>query len=199
MEEKLAQLEPKKVVIAGLVAGLLWLVLPFDNISTLNTQQANIRNQIREVDKELEDVRAAIVNNEAFEREVRETAQAYREILEYFPVDFSVPDFMLMLTSQMTEAGGSKINVEPMPKVTVSDIYDRHPFSVEMEGDYATFMKFLSGLTKLPQITSVKSLKLTTISADSRKSVLRLQGVISGYSYNGNLGAEGSLNSEEGS
>lgn len=190
IEEKLSQFEPKKVLVASVVAGLLWFVLPMDSKDALRAQQRNLQNQIKESERELEDVRLAIANNEAFEDQVRETASIYKEILSYFPVKFGGPDFMILLTQQIRDSGGEPINVLPQPVVRVSEIYDRHPFDVEMEGDYLAVMKFLSALTRLPQITSVKSMKFTAVSADSRKSLLRFRGIISGYSYNGNLGAD---------
>lgn len=198
IEEKLAQYEPKKMLVASLVLGLIWFIGPFDNKDQLQNQQKNLQNQIRDAEREVEDVRLAIANNEAFERQVRETASIYKEILSYFPVKFSSPEFMIMVTQQIRDAGGEPINVLPQQVERVSEIYDRHPFDVEMQGDYITIMKFLSALTRLPQITSVKSMKFTSVSADSRRSLLRFRGIVSGYSYNGNLGAEPSTGGEEG-
>ena len=190
-EEQLAQYEPKKVLAAGFVAAVIWYILPLDNIADLKSAQSGIQSQIQQVQAELEDVRLATANNELFEEQVRETSKIYKEILGYFPVDFSTPDFMIALTGQMKEAGGRRINVQPMSKVTVSEIYDRHPFSVELEATYPAIMQLLSGLTQMSQITTVKSMKMSAISADSRRSMLKFEAVISGYSYNGNLGVEG--------
>ncbi len=190
LEERLASFEPKQVVAAGLIAAVIWYILPMDNVAALKSRQRTLSDEIQAVAVELEDVRLAMANNEVFESQVRETASVYKEILSYFPAEFSTPDFMIALTNLMKEAGGSRIRVQPMDKVSASDIYDQHPFAVEMEGTYPFIMKFLSDLTRMSQITSVRAIKMVAVSADSRRSVLKFQGVVSGYSYRGNLGAD---------
>jgi type IV pilus assembly protein PilO len=166
MEERLRGITFTQSLIVGVaLIGLYWGMF-YDNGAKL---EANIRAAESEtvvLQKEIESVRKAIADAERYKQTMAALGSEIEKIVQAMPTKYTPLDFMRAISNE-AKGVGTEINQITSPQNfrnndpnAAAMFYEEVPIEVDLTGNYNQIMLFLSNLTRLDKIITVKQLSM---------------------------------------
>ncbi len=183
VEEKLKNLSVQQTIIATLALAAGYYFMVFDDGSNIEKVIKKQQRTLAEKTENLNNTRAAMANAKQFEEEVRRTNARFREMLEFIPVDFSIADFMQLLSTEAESSGNKVIKIQPRPSENASTLYEELLVELEIEGTFSQILQFLSKMTRVRKIINLGGIQLSTVEADPISPILRFETTMVGYRY----------------
>ena len=178
----------QKSTVSYVVGGLLLATLYY---FTMFTGATKYKNQIRNLDQQIEKLRADIATNEAivrdmkkFELEVNQISEQYQAALEYLPSKAKVEDVLdqLYKIAKTTRVSLSKVRPGGISR---QKFYEEMIVDIEITGTYSDLTSFIVEVSQIPRIITIRGLKLRPSSKRSLSGglLIELSGKLVTYRY----------------
>jgi Tfp pilus assembly protein PilO len=172
----------KALMISAAMAGLYRLTF-YDTGATLEAQiqgasqnLTSMRERTVKADKELVEIK---VLQEAQEKD----AERLNQLLAYIPEKLTKIQLLQTISNEAKTVGVSLNRLQDTATpANKNEFYEQIGVEVELGGNFAQFMLFLSNLTRLNQIVTLETLALKTTSGSESES-MSMNAVIRGYRY----------------
>ncbi len=184
LEDRIKNLTTQQTIIATFVIAAAYFFLVFDGGGRIDDQIKKSKKDFKTKEQTLINTEMAMQNAAKFQEEVRRTNARFKEMLEFIPVDFSIADFMQLLSTEAESSGNKVVQIQPRLTDQEPALYEELLVELTIEGTYSQILTFLSRLTKINRIINMGGIRLSTIEADPISPVLRFQTVVYGYRYN---------------
>ncbi len=184
LEDRIKNLTTQQTIIATFVIAAAYFFLVFDGGGRIDNEIKKSKKDFKTKEQTLINTEMAMQNAAKFQEEVRRTNARFKEMLEFIPVDFSIADFMQLLSTEAESSGNKVVQIQPRLTDQQPALYEELLVELTIEGTYSQILTFLSRLTKINRIINMGGIRLSTIEADPISPVLRFQTVVYGYRYN---------------
>ncbi len=184
LEDRIKNLTTQQTIIATFVIAAAYFFLVFGGGGRIDDQIKKSKKDFKTKEQTLINTEMAMQNAAKFQEEVRRTNARFKEMLEFIPVDFSIADFMQLLSTEAESSGNKVVQIQPRLTDQEPALYEELLVELTIEGTYSQILTFLSRLTKINRIINMGGIRLSTIEADPISPVLRFQTVVYGYRYN---------------
>jgi Tfp pilus assembly protein PilO len=176
----------RAVIIGFIVAGIYYFIF-FDkgyvqqqSIDGLKTQRVELENQLRQAEAK---VARAIV----YKRSRDELGGTLGKLLSTIPENFGLDDLMKIVSNEAKVAGSNLVNITRRPEVAPPPKSEFQELEVEVEliGSYNQHMIFLSNLTKVNQILTIRKLNMDVVGTPSpnEQPATKMNATIVAYRY----------------
>ncbi len=119
-----------------------------------------------------------------FQDDVERMSQTFRLALDYLPREIETQDLLKKIYAEARNAGVQLTHFRP--KETVSkDFYDELPMDIELKGNFPGLVLFLSYVSKIPRIITIKDVELGDAVYIDSSATLKLKGTLMAYRYKG--------------
>lgn len=185
----LAKLTMGRALLLGLILGAFYYFAMFDSgldktnsITAAQAQIVQLDTQIRENQIKLD--RAAV-----YKKNVSDLGSTIKKLLAVIPEKFGPQDLMKIVSNEAKVAGSSMTNLSPHG-VEVSKVakeFEEQSLTVDLTGTFQQHMLFLSNLTRINQILTIRrfDLQLVREARPDEPPLVRLSADIVAYRYLG--------------
>ncbi len=180
---QLADMQWLNVVIAGVVAAVVYYFTMFDSGATLEAEISKGGVRLEEAKRQLAQTEKAMQDANRFEREVRETARQFESIVDYMPLALSAADLNGIITKNAQFAGVRVTKLEPEGKDQTAGFYQTTRMSMQLEGTFAQIVTFLANLSRAPNLLTLEKTILKMSKTSAQVSGLSFNAVLVGYRY----------------
>lgn len=179
-------LTPTKSFIIGLIAAGLCYFFVFNDAPKLNSELKRVTAENKNYVNELNKLKQSISEAQKYQRTKEELGETINKIVKFIPQDLNESKMTIKLTSAANEAGVNILNVqkgqttrEQMKK----GLYKEIPVNIKLEGTFSQIMKFLSSLTKLDNIVTIKKFDLSKSRSQKGAGLIEFTSTFVGYRY----------------
>lgn len=152
-------------VVKGLLIVLLVIIILYGfNRYIYGPNQAKIRDQQAEFSRlstTLLNVRETVENLPRVRAEYELLQEEWQRLVALVPQSEEVTELIQEVSEAEQEAGIYIISIEPQPSVP-KELYTENPYRLEMEGNYHSFARFLSALSKRERIINLSQVRLSS-------------------------------------
>jgi type IV pilus assembly protein PilO len=185
INQQIAEAPQKFFLVGGLVVGLLYYFMVFDSGSKIEEEIAAIETEMQKDRKALADAQAAAKEKDKFQQEVTQTNNQLQAALEYLPKDQKVEEINIRLEEEARRAGVRIRKFLPQ-KSELKQFYEEFPVDIIIEGSFTNVTLFLSYITQLKRIITIKGFDIAKSASKSgvdSGNNLSLQGTLVVYRY----------------
>ena len=188
MNQFLEQLDHVRAIGIGIIlVGIYWMV-GYDDGTSLQTQIANLNNDLQKNEQEIKKVEQSIEAVKRFTLKMNALGDRFDKLVRYIPEEFTPSDQMKIISNEAKAAGTNILKIKSGGKGAKFQFYEELSVDVELQGSYTQIILFLSNLTKIDKVLVLKSMKMKTasgaVSAQGENiSSVVFSGTFSGYKY----------------
>ncbi len=167
-----------QVVVFGLVAGLLYYFVAFNDGSSIQGESTNLDTQIAAEEEKKKDTEANLKEEARMKDSIATLGQQYLEITKRLPTSLNSIDINKQIDGFARNASVSIKSRRPSGNIR-GDIVEEVPVTIQLEGTYSEIASFLYLVATSQRATSMKNFSLVPI--DPSGGRLRLDGTVVGY------------------
>lgn len=168
----------QQIAVFGVVIGLMYYFMFFDDGSAIKAQIATMDTQIQQETAKKKDTDTNLQEQERMKKAVGLLSQQYVEISRRIPANLPSIELNRNLDLLAREARVSVKSRRPMSVIS-SDIVDEIPVQVSLEGTYAQIAQFVYMVSASERVATVKSYNMTPVAPKSSR--LKFDATVVGY------------------
>jgi type IV pilus assembly protein PilO len=177
----------KSLIIGLVITGIYYLAM-FDDGVPLQNQINSTNSEMEKSKAEMQSVRQAILDAARFEQTKDTLGAEMDRVLRAIPAKLNSTELMRILSNEAKEVGAqinqvSAPNVPPQQDANKSAFYEPVDVEIDISGSYNQVMLFLSNLTRLDKIVTMRklSISLRELSGPSAQPVINLKASLSAH------------------
>ena len=143
-------------------------------------EQKGLKEQIADVNQEIQKAKETIANMPAFMAKLAETQRKFDESLVNIPKTNEIPKLLRTISDLGKAAGLEFLSFAPGPEVP-QEFYAEIPISISLYGPYHSVGTFLDKLSKLDRIVTLDSLSMATPKQENDEILLTSTGTLVTY------------------
>lgn len=190
VSDRLSQMPRQKALVIGVIVGLLYYLIAYDNGEKYEVATKAFQGEARELEIKIKGIDKRIVRANEFKATVDELGGQLEKFVSYIPSKFGSVDLMRVLSTEAKAAGTNIIRIveQNSGRSLVnggSEFYDEMEVKLELEGTYAQFVLFLSYLTRIDKIVTVEDMSIVNRQREQAEEspVLQFKSTVKGYRY----------------
>lgn len=168
----------QQILIFGIVAGLAFYFLAFDDGSSYMNDIQTIQSDIKKEEERKKDTESTLREAQRMKDAVVELSNQYQQIARQIPSSLSSIELNRNIDAFARNSGASIKSRKPM-NIVSKEIVDEVPVQISLEGTYADLAQFLYLVSSAERVTSVKTFTMKPLERESSK--LKLEGTVVGY------------------
>ena len=189
LADKLAGLSIKKCLVIGVVVGGAYYLGPYDDGSEEVRLTRRANENLVQAQAELNSINRVLKQAQTYRETAEELGEQLEAALRYLPEKLTPADLMKLLSTEAKAAGANIVRVQDGGTQSGSeeDFYKQIVVETELEGSFAQMMLFLSYLTRIDRIISLKTLTMSSkdSGASTGEKQVKFTGLFVGYKYRG--------------
>ncbi|MCB0342834.1 MAG: type 4a pilus biogenesis protein PilO [Pseudobdellovibrionaceae bacterium] len=185
MEEKLNQLTLQQSVLIGIGLAVLYFFVMFDDGTSKENQIKNMKDQVAAKEQEIAKYDKTIKDAERFKVVAEELGEEMNRILNYIPADLSGVELMKTMSNEARVAGVNINNVQSSGgEKTDYNFIEAIGVTVDLRGSYGQLLSFMSYLTKVEKIVTLKEFEMRSTSGKNNEdNELTFKAKFKGFKY----------------
>ena len=186
---QLADMPWAKVAIIGLIALAAYHFGMRNDGSFITANLETEKQQLDEVNRQLQVTRKAMENAERFESEIVAAKREFERVTDFMPPKLSVADLTTMISERSGKSGVRLLSTSPKSSQSESNspkspFYDSIRVTFKIEGTFAQILAFLSQTSRDPRMVMFDDTELATSAGASLDApILTFGGDMVGYRY----------------
>jgi len=176
---QLAELQWSKVIGIGVVLGVLYYFMLYDDGSSVQASIKAAKDQLAITNKQLSQTEKAIADANRFEKEVKSLTEQFQKITEFMPPTIGAAELSSII-NQQAQAAGVHPKIEPKGEDKPNGFYQTSKVDLQIEGTYAQIVTFLSNLSRVPRLMTFDKVQLNQASGGGP---LVFSGTLIAYRY----------------
>ncbi len=177
--EKLAGLSNGKAIIIGIMVGLAYYFMMYDDGKALEAQVAVMAGQLQQAEAKKKDTEATLAEEARMKDAVRKLSQQYAFIAKKLPSDLKSSEMIRGIDSVAKMAGVS-VKLKKPGIVAKKEVVEELPVDVTLEGSYAQIAQFVFLTSNLERLTRVLNFSVVAQN-DTKERPLRFEGQVVSY------------------
>jgi Tfp pilus assembly protein PilO len=180
----LADLAWIKIVVLGVIFSAGYRFSYYDDGSKLEERLAQSQVRLKESEIQLAKMKAAMVDANKFEQEVKSAIDQFDRITEYMPERMGAADLTTLIGDQAVKAGARVSKTEPRGVGDKTDFFESSKIAFSIDGDFLQITAFLSNLSRVPRLLTFEKIEVQRVtSSDPERPKLQCKGILIGYRY----------------
>ncbi|MCB9026157.1 MAG: type 4a pilus biogenesis protein PilO [Bdellovibrionaceae bacterium] len=195
--EKLSSLTNQQLVIGSIIIAALYYMLMYDDGTRLENAIATTKTSIQTYQAQLQEYQKAEEEAKAFKLALDQEGPKFDAIVKFMPVELSEFEVLEILSTEVKAAGGRvKSSNAVREKTEGEQIYNKIEAKLGLEITYSQFLLFLSYITKVDKIISLKEVSFSRKNEElDGEMLLTVDATFIAYQYKPKeVGADGSQN-----
>lgn len=195
--EKLSSLSNKQLVIGGIVLAAIYYMFLYDDGTRLENTIASTKTSIQGYQVQLQEYQKAEEEAKAFKAALDQEGPKFDAIVKYMPAELSEFEVMEILSTEVKAAGGRVKSTNAIRSAqNDKEIYNKIEAEIGLEITYSQFLLFLSYLTKVDKIISLKKVSFSKKNEElDGEMLLNVDAKFVAFQYKPKeVGADGSQN-----
>lgn len=168
----------QQVLIFGIVAGLAYYFLLFDDGGTIQSSIQGIQAQIQQEEVRKKDTEATLKEAQRMKDAVVQLSRQYQEISRRIPSNLTSIELNRNIDAFARNSGVSIKSRKPLAIVS-KEIVDEVPVQITLEGGYSDLAQFLYLVSSAERVTSIKTFLMRPV--ERQASRVRFEGTVIGY------------------
>jgi type IV pilus assembly protein PilO len=177
--EKLAGLSNGKALVIGLMVGLAYYFMMYDDGSALEAQIAAMSGQLQQAEAKKKDTEATLAEEARMKDAVGKLSEQYAFIAKKLPSDLKSSEMIRGIDSVAKMAGVS-VKLKKPGTVTKKEVVEELPVDVTLEGSYSQIAQFVFLTSNLERLTRVLNFSVVA-QDDAKEKPLRFEGQVVSY------------------
>lgn len=177
--EKLASLTNGKALIIGLMVGLAYYFMMYDDGSALEQQIGALAGQLQQAEAKKKDTEATLQEEARMKDAVGKLSEQYAFIAKKLPSELKSSEMIRGIDSVAKMAGVS-VKLKKPGNVTKKEVVEELPVDVTLEGSYAQIAQFVYYTSNLERLTRVLNFSVVA-QDDTKDKPLRFEGQVVSY------------------
>lgn len=177
--EKLAGLTNGKALIIGLMVGLAYYFMMYDDGSALEAQIGALSGQLQQAEAKKKDTEATLQEEARMKDAVGKLSEQYAFIAKKLPSELKSSEMIRGIDSVAKMAGVS-VKLKKPGSVTKKEVVEELPVDVTLEGSYAQIAQFVYYTSNLERLTRVLNFSVVA-QDDAKEKPLRFEGQVVSY------------------
>lgn len=168
----------------GLVVAVLYYFSIYDDGAQIQSKINQANSEIETQNKNLEAAQKTAGEKGKFEEQVNLVSSQLQAALEYLPNQLKVEELNKQIEDEARHAGVKLRSFSPT-QTAIKEFYEEIPVRVDLEGSYSNLTLFLTYITQLKRIVTIKDVTLVPSSRGRLDPGLQvnLQGTLIAYRY----------------
>lgn len=150
------------IFISGVLASGYYFLL-FDEGLNIIQETDNIKNQIIQTDKNIKKKEEEVKQAVLFDSSVKQLGKELEVFYEYFPHRLTNRQLFQDLTRLSKNSGLEIMSMKGSSRQKKTDLYDTLTVQLVVEGEFSQFLAFLSKLTDLDKVVTVKNVNIKPV------------------------------------
>lgn len=177
--EKLASLTNGKALVIGLMVGLAYYFMMYDDGSALEAQIGALSGQLQQAEAKKKDTEATLAEEARMKDAVGKLSEQYAFIAKKLPSDLKSSEMIRGIDSVAKMAGVS-VKLKKPGNVTKKEVVEELPVDVTLEGSYSQIAQFVFLTSNLERLTRVLNFSVVA-QDDAKDKPLRFEGQVVSY------------------
>lgn len=177
--EKLAGLTNGKALVIGLMVGLAYYFMMYDDGSALEAQIGALAGELQQAEAKKKDTEATLQEEARMKDAVGKLSEQYAFIAKKLPSELKSSEMIRGIDSVAKMAGVS-VKLKKPGNVTKKEVVEELPVDVTLEGSYAQIAQFVYYTSNLERLTRVLNFSVVA-QDDSKDKPLRFEGQVVSY------------------
>lgn len=192
LADKIKSMTTTKAAIIGVIIAGVYYLLAFDSGEERKNTIAIIDKELTSLNQETTKLEKTSVDAQRFVDLARELGASINKIVKYIPEELTDAEIVKNLSVSARSVGAKIIGIKSRSRSVKQqhDFYDELPVVVELIGTYGQIMAFLSQLTQVERIYTVKNMSFALQRREERSDI-KFTTTVVGYKYKGNNEDEG--------
>ena len=166
IQAELQNLDAKKSLVIGLLFGLIYYFLLFDDGSWVDVRIQSDEAEIQKHKLTLDKVQRALEDERRFNAEIQEITTHMNSFLEYFPIKSDRNEMMKVISTKAEIHSATLVNLKPVEQDAEFEDYPEMAFSFSVEGSFHQIMAFVAELTQLKRVVDFRDMKFKVVQRD---------------------------------
>lgn len=189
IKHELQNLDAKKSILIGLLFGLIYYFLLFDNGSWVDARIQSNEAEIQKHKLTLDKVQRALEDEKRFNAQIQEITTHMNSFLEYFPLKSDKNELMKIISTKAEVHAATLVKLKPIEQSPEFPDYPEMAFSFSVEGSFHQVMAFVAELTQLKRVVDFRKMKFRVVKRDEDPRVeLNTVFIVYGNKDGGNNG-----------
>ncbi len=188
-------MSPLMACIIGISLALLYFFTTYRSTDVIKKSMAPIRKQKQDLTLELQNMNKVINDAIEYQQTINMLGATINKVIKYIPETMTSSIMMRRLTEAASVSGVNIINVKDSRnnrnQKGQSNLYEKVPVKISLEGNFNQIMVFLANLTKLDTIFTISDLKIKTAIRRNSGRKVEFSATFIGYRYKGEEGLSG--------
>jgi type IV pilus assembly protein PilO len=177
--EKLAALSNGKALIIGLMVGLAYYFMMYDDGSALEAQIGALSGQLQQAEAKKKDTEATLAEEARMKDAVGKLSEQYAFIAKKLPSDLKSSEMIRGIDS-VAKLAGVSVKLKKPGTVTKKEVVEELPVDVTLEGSYSQIAQFVFYTSNLERLTRVLNFSVVA-QDDAKDKPLRFEGQVVSY------------------
>lgn len=175
---RLVNFSLQQILVFGVVAGLAYYFLIFDDGGGFRGDIASLRTELNKQEEKKKETDAALREEARMKETIVQLSQKYQEIARRLPMNLSSIELNRNIDAFARNSGASIKARKPMP-AQEREIVTEVPIQVTLEGSFADLAQFVQLVSSSERVATVRNFVMTPL--DNRGSRLKFEGRVVGY------------------
>ena len=178
------EMTPAQACLIGVMIALLLFFFSFGGLSK-DKKMTSLKRQKKELAKKNKEADVLIEEAKAYKERLNSLGNTINKVIKYIPKDMSSAKMMRSLTDSAKVAGVSIIGVTETRRnrnKNDSELYEEVPVKIKLEGNFTQIMIFLSKLTELENIVTMKDFNIKSVK-QLGEGIVSFDATFVGYKY----------------
>jgi len=177
--EKLSGLTNGKALVIGLMVGLAYYFMLYDDGSALQTQVATLTGEIQQAEAKKKDTEATLQEEERMKDAVGKLSEQYAFIAKKLPSELKSSE-MIRGIDTVAKMAGVSVKMKKPGNMTKKEVIEELPVDVTLEGTYAQLAQFIFLTSNLERLTRVLNFSVAA-PEEGKDKPLRFEGQVVSY------------------
>ena len=177
--EKLAALSNGKALVIGLMVGVAYYFMMYDDGAAITAQVNVLNGQLQEAETKKKDTESTLQEEARMKDAVGKLSEQYAFIATKLPAELKSSEMIRGIDSVAKMAGVS-VKMKKPGTVAKKEVVEELPVDITLEGTYSQIAQFIYFTSNLERLTRVLNFSLVA-QDDSKDKPLRFEGQVVSY------------------
>ncbi len=184
--EKIGSLSRGQAFVGSAILALLYYMFMYNNGANLQKNIAALKKQTTDLQQEIKKYEKAKEDAKAYKLALDEEGPKFAAIVKFLPEELSEFQVMEILSTEAKAVGARVKGTTSSPtKASKDDIYHTISVNMQLELTYTQLLLFLSYITKVDRVISLKSFTISRRNAElDGEALLDVKADFLAYRYN---------------
>ena len=185
--DRIKSMKVVNAALIGLVLSGVYYLSFFDSGKQMKAQVAQVDRELSSLKQEIVDLEEAFIDAERLHQVAAELGASINKVLKYIPEKLTDSEVVKNLSTSARAVGAKIVGIRSKSQSTRqdNDFYDELPVVVELVGTYGQIMSFLSRLTQVERIYTVRDM-VFSVQRQTDDAEVKFTTTVVGYKYKGN-------------